>query len=327
MFRVLGIFATEKTVAMKNNPVRVYGRASILVLLTIVMSPDLMAQKVVVDSTSNWKKSFRIGLNVNQTAFSSNWKAGGVNSFGFTGLLNYKANYKKGKTSWDNEIDLLYGMVNNQGQGYRKTLDRIFLDTKYGHSLNEKWDMFVAVNVISQFARGYKYVKDVNGVEQPILVSDPFAPTFITATWGVEYHPVDYFKLRLSPFAPRVTMLSNNDGRYNTVDPVAPYGVTVGGNTRFEWYAFQMLADFNKDIATNVNLKARYMMFANYQTLEWKKVDHRLDINFTAKVNKYLNVSLGGIMIYDYDQDASAQYSQAFSLGVLYTFQNFVEKK
>lgn len=296
-------------------------------LIFLICAGSVSAQHVKVDSTSNWKKAFKAGLNLNQAAFSSNWKAGGVNSFGFNALLNFKANYKKDKKSWDNEIDLLYGMVNNAGQGYRKTLDRIFIDTKYGHALTDKWDLFIAANMISQFAPGYKYIKDANGIEQEFLTSESLSPTFITATIGAEYHPVDYFKVRLSPLAPRATILSNNDGRYYTVDPIAPYGVTVGNSVRYEWYAFQMLAEFNKDIATNVNLKARYMMFVNYQTLAWKEVDHRLDINFTAKVNKYLNVSLGGIMVYDYDQDPGVQYSQAFSLGLLYTFQNFADKK
>ncbi|HRI78986.1 MAG TPA: DUF3078 domain-containing protein [Cyclobacteriaceae bacterium] len=312
---------------MKNTPFTYCSRAIIVLLLAAIGVAPSHGQVVKVDSTSNWKKAFRIGININQAAFSSNWKAGGVNSFGFTGLLNYKANYKKDKTSWDNEIDLLYGMVNNQGQGYRKTLDRIFLDTKYGHALSDKWDMFLAANVISQFAAGYKYVKDVNGVEQPLLLSESLSPTFLTATYGFEYHPASYFKLRLSPMAPRITFLTNNDGRYVNVDPISPYGVTVGENVRYEWYAFQALAEFNKDIATNVNLKARYMLFANYKTLEWKQVDHRLDINIVAKINKYMNVSFGGIMVYDYDQDASAQYSQAFSLGILYSFQNFADKK
>ncbi|MDZ7650388.1 MAG: DUF3078 domain-containing protein [Cytophagales bacterium] len=36
---------------------------------------------------------------MNQASFSSNWKAGGVNSFGFNGLMNYKANYKKDKNT------------------------------------------------------------------------------------------------------------------------------------------------------------------------------------------------------------------------------------
>src|SRR5262245_32363131 len=92
----------------------------------LVITPAA-AQIIKVDSTTNWKKAFKVGLNLNQASFSSNWKAGGVNSIGFNSLLNYKVRYKKGKNSWDSEFDFLYGSVNNEGQGYRKTLDRIFL--------------------------------------------------------------------------------------------------------------------------------------------------------------------------------------------------------
>ncbi|HWA33108.1 MAG TPA: DUF3078 domain-containing protein [Cyclobacteriaceae bacterium] len=296
-------------------------------LIITLGSIHAQAQIIKVDSLSNWRKAFRAGLNLNQANFSSNWKAGGINSFGFNALLNYKANYKSGRNSWDNEIDMLYGMVNNAGQGYRKTLDRLFLDTRYGYALSEQWDVIVAANVLSQFGRGYKYVKDANGVEQGQLISDSFAPTFITLNLGAEWHPSKFFKVRFSPIAPRVTLLANNDGRYAAVDPLKPYGVDVGKNSRFEWSAFQMIAEFDKDIAPNLNLKWRYMMFANYETLEINKVDHRVDLNLVAKVNKYVNVSLGGIFLYDFDQDASPQYSQAFSLGVLYTFQNFEDKK
>ncbi|MEK6782522.1 MAG: DUF3078 domain-containing protein [Bacteroidota bacterium] len=265
-------------------------------------------------------------MNINQASFSSNWKAGGVNSLGFNTLLNYQANYKKGKNSWDNSIDLLYGMVNNEGQGYRKTLDRIYLDTKYGHSMSEKWDMFVSANFLSQFAKGYTYSKDANGLEVASLISDIFAPAFITTAWGMEYHPVDYFKLRLAPFAPRVTIV-NDVNRFVNTDNPTPYGVNPGDKARYEWLAFQMLAEFNKDIAQNVNLKWRYILFANYETLELKKIDHRLELSFSAKVTKFINVSLGSILIYDYDQDLGAQIGQAFSLGMLYSIQNFEEKK
>lgn len=284
------------------------------------------AQVVKIDSLSEWKKAFKAGLNLNQASFTSNWKAGGVNSFGFNALLNYKANYKSGRHSWDNEIDMLFGMVNNAGQGYRKTLDRIFIDTRYGQSMSSKWDLIVAANLVTQFAKGYKYVKDANGLEQGVLISDTFAPAFVTLNLGAEWHPNDFFKVRFSPIAPRVTLLPKNDGRYAAVDSIKPYGVEVGKTARFEWYAFQMIAEFNKDIATNINLKWRYMMFADYQSLEANKVDHRVDLNLTAKVNKFINVTVGGIFIYDFDQDISPQYSQAFSLGVLYTFQNYKDK-
>ena len=298
-----------------------------LIAILIFLATYSHAQVIRVDSTTYWKKSFRTGLNVNQAAFSSNWKAGGVNSFGFNALLNYKASYKKNKTSWDNQFDFLYGMVNNEGQGYRKTLDRIYMETKVGHDLNEKWSLTTSINFLSQFDKGYKFQKDANGVEYGTLISDVFAPAFITSAWGFEYHPVSYFKLTLSPFSPRVTIVADNNGRFDAVDLVKPYGVNVGESTRFEWLAFQMAAEFNKDIAENLNLKWRYVMFANYQTLDAKTIDHRLDIGLTAKVNKFMNVSLGGIMIYDIDQDSGVQLAQAFTLGIAYSFQNFEEKK
>jgi hypothetical protein len=285
------------------------------------------AQVVKVDTLTHWKKAFKVGLNLNQASFSSNWKAGGINSIGFNAYLNYKANYKNGANSWDNEIDLLYGMVNNAGQGTRKTLDRIFLDTRYGRAINAKWDLSFSANLQSQFAGGYIYPKNAQGVEKDSLISGLFAPAYITAALGFEYHPNSFFKLRLSPFSPRVTIVNDVARFYNPVTNQTPYGVKLGETSRFQWFAFQMLAEFNKDIAPNVNLKWRYILFADYEKLELNRIDHRLDLNLTAKVNKFINVSFGGIAMYFYDQDKEIQISQALSLGVAYTFQNFQDKK
>lgn len=291
-------------------------------VLLICASIYTQAQIVKIDSTSNWKKSLNFGINLNQASFSSNWKAGGVNSIGINTLFSYKANYKKDKASWDNTIDLAFGFVNNQGQGYRKTVDRIFLDTKYGHDLSEKWGLFSSLSFATQFTKGYVYNDD--GTKD--LISDAFAPAFITSAWGLEYHPVDYFKLRLAPFAPRLTIVQDPIRFVTTVGPT-PYGVDPADNTRFEWLAFQMQADFNKDIAENINLKWRYVMFANYETLEAKTIDHRLDLNLTAKVNQFINVSVGGILLYDFDQDSGVQLSQALTIGFAYSFRNYEEKK
>jgi len=296
------------------------------VLFLVFFSTIAYTQDIKVDSLSNWKKKFNFGINVNQAAFSDNWTGGGINSIGFTGVLNYTANYKKGNSSWDNQIDLLYGFVNNSGQGFRKTLDRIYLDTKYGYALNTKWDLFSSLNFLSQFSKGYKYEDDVNGVEQELLISDFMAPAFITLALGAEYHPVDYFKVRISPFAPRITIVQDPTRFTQTVGPT-PYGVDSTETVRYEWLAFQLMAEFNKDIATNMNLKWRYIMFANYETLSMQTIDHRVELALTAKVNRFINVGLGGIMVYDYDQDSGAQFSQMFTLGFAYTFQNYEEPK
>lgn len=279
------------------------------------------AQFVKPDSTTNWKRKLVFNFNINQASFTSNWKAGGINSIGVNGAFNYKFKYTSGKSSWDNEIDFLYGFVNNNGQGFRKTLDRIFLDTKYGHQLSEKWSLFTSLNFLSQFSTGYKYDDDNNAS----LISDFLAPAFITSAWGLEYRPVDYFKMGISPFAPRLTIVRDNNGRFDEVSPESPYGVLVGESLRYEWFAFQFTADFDKNIAENMNLKWRYMLFANYETLAGKTIDHRLDLMINARVNKFISVSLGGILLYDFDQDSGVQLSQVFNLGFRYSFQNFAE--
>lgn len=298
-----------------------------LVFLLSFAAISSNAQIIKPDTLSHWKKAFKAGINLNQASFSSNWKAGGVNSLGFNAYINYKANYKKDIHSWDNEIDLLYGMVNNAGQGYRKTLDRIFLDTKFGRAISEHWDLSASANFQSQFAGGFTYAKDIKGNDSSKLISDNFAPAYITAAFGFEYHPNDFFKLRLSPFSPRLTIVKDIGSYYDPIKNPTPFGVKNGESTRFQWLAFQLLAEFNKDIAKNINLKWRYILFADYEKLSLDRIDHRLDVNLTAKVNKFVDVSVGGIVMYFYNQDKDVQVSQALSLGVAYTFQNFVEKK
>lgn len=297
------------------------------VLAGLCAASSAHAQIVKPDTLTHWKKKLIFNLNINQAAFSSNWKSGGINSIGLNSQFNYTFNYAKDRNTWDNQIDLAYGFVRNSGQGFRKTLDRIFFDTKYGYKLSDKWFLYTSLNLLSQFAPGYKYEEDANGVEQGILISDFLAPAFVTSSWGLEYKPVDYFSLRLSPFSPRVTIVKDAERFVPAVDPVSPYGVTPPDDTRWEWLAFQLSADYNHDIAKNVNLKMRYLMFANYETLEMKTIDHRLELMLNAKVNRFINVGLGGILLYDYDQDSGAQISQLFNLGFAYSFQNFEEPK
>jgi hypothetical protein len=295
---------------------------SVLLLISFAGS----AQIVHIDTLTKWKKEFKTGLNLNQSTFTSNWKSGGTNSLGYTAFLNYRANYKGAHNSWDNEFDFQYGTVNTQGLGLRKTLDRIFIDTKYGHVLTTKWDFALSANLLSQFAPGYKYLKTTSNTDSLIMLSDFFAPAFITVGIGFEYHPVKYFKLRLSPLAPRLTIV-NDVRRFITIDNPTPYGVSPDRSAKMQWLAFQMLAEFDKDIAKGVNLKWRYILFADYQDLAIDKLYHRLDLNLTAKLGRFVNVNLGAILLYDHFQDSNVQFSEALSVGMMYTFQNFAEKK
>lgn len=277
-------------------------------------------------SDPRWRKSLKTGLGLNESLLSSNWRGGGVNTIGFNALANGKANRKTGAHSFDNEADFLFAFSQTKGLGYRKNQDRLFLDTKYGWAMSPKWNMFVSLNLLTQFAPGYKYDTDANGLDRARLTSDFFAPGFLTAAYGFEYRPAPYFHLRLAPFAPRLTVVNRAD-RFVAALGDTPYGVNLGHSTRWEILAAQILAEFDKNISPNLNLKARYLLFANYRNLNPQEIDHRLDLGLTAKVGKYVNVSLTGIALYDYDQDHGVQYSQGLTIGVAYAVQNFTDAK
>ncbi|GAA4021091.1 DUF3078 domain-containing protein [Hymenobacter glaciei] len=273
-----------------------------------------------------WHKSVKTGLGLNESLLSSNWRGGGVNSIGFNALFNAKANRKVGPHNFDNEADLLFAFSQTKGLGYRKGQDRLFLDTKYGRALTDRWDMFLSLNLLTQFAPGYKYDTDAAGNARARLTSDFFAPAFLTAAYGFEYHPTTYFHLRLAPFAPRLTVVTRAE-RFVEALGDRPYGVNPGHSTRFEVLAAQILAEYDKNLSPTVNIKTRYVLFANYEHLNLQEIDHRLDLALTAKVGKYVNVALNGIALYDYDQDHDVQFSQGLTIGVAYAFQNYVDAK
>lgn len=280
---------------------------------------DSLADTPPPPDTTYWRRQFSVGANVNQAAFSRNWKAGGVNAVGLNLFMNGRANYARDNVSWDNQMEFQYGTLTTAGLGMRKNLDRIFLDSKYGRRISPDWNAFVSANFISQFARGYQY--DIDGADTDRLISNFLSPGFLTFGLGVEYKPVPWFALRLSPFAPRFTFLTDEAVGLNE-----RYGVPVDRRVRTEWLAAQVQLDLQKDIATDVNLQLSYLTFANYETLAFNTIDHRLNLILTAKVNKRVSVNLTGMLLYDRDQDVNVQFSQGLALGFLYSIQNFVDK-
>jgi len=277
----------------------------------ILPIPD--AEKAMEDTTY-WNSVLSAGLNFNQAAFSGNWKSGGVNSVAFGSIISGKIKYAKEKISWDNDLEFLFGIVKNEGQGTRKAADRIFLDSKLGYKITDHWGYFTAINFISQFAEGFEY-----GDDGDLLISSFLAPGFLTASLGLEYKPNDEFALRLSPFSPRLTFVTNTEIINNVP---SNYGVEPGKKVRAEILAFQIYATWNKQINENFSINSRYQLFGNYETLSLKNIDHRLDVTLVAKITSFIDVTFTSINLYDRDMDSGIQYSQALALGVFYKISN-----
>lgn len=272
---------------------------------------------IIVDAKVNyWKTRTAINVNVNQAQFSNNWKGGGVNSVAVGAQTNYKAEYSKNDFSFVTETNLQYGKVKNKGQLQKKTNDRIFFDNKAALKISKNWSFFGSVTFESQFDDGFSYKRQGDEEETATLISRFMSPGYLTESVGFEYKPVKYFSARIGTGTARQTFVLDT-----TLYKTNPknYGVERGETVRND-LAFQVVANFEKEVLKNMVLKSRYLMFIPYKDLSLASIDHRLDITITAKINKFMNTSLTGVLLYDKSNDAKIQASQNLTLGFGFVF-------
>ncbi|MBA4304151.1 MAG: hypothetical protein C0424_07990 [Sphingobacteriaceae bacterium] len=281
-------------------------------LLIILMSfQSAMVVGQTTDSTkSPWTRRLEIGLNLNQASFTPNWKGGGTNNFAMGSLVNGSLLYTNGKFTWSNDLQLQYGFQKNEGQTRRKTQDLVFIDTKAGYDISENLNAFGAVNFVSQFAEGLNYSKDPLGNEVARVMSRWMAPAYFTQSLGVQYKPVPYFMARLGALAIRQTFVTDP-----MLSAAGAFGVDSGSTVKVD-YGYQIVASFDKNLAKNLNLKARYLSFGDYTNFQ--RTNHRLDLIFAARITRYINTNFTAVMLYDRNQDLAVQWSQVLALGVLF---------
>jgi len=240
-------------------------------------------------SDTIWKFGGSAGLNFSQ-AYFSNWASGGQNSVSGTAFGSAFAKYAKGRHSWDNSIDLAYGMLAQGDNDPIKTDDKIDLNSKYGFQLkNPDWYYSALLNFRSQFAPGYEIV---DGVETGQSISDFLAPAYTILSLGMDYKPNDNFSALISPLTSKITIV--------TIDRLATdYGLEEGENTRFEVGAFVKLT-YQKDVFENVNLLTRIDLFSNYANNP-ENIDINWETLISMKVNSWLSASISTQIIYDDD--------------------------
>jgi Protein of unknown function (DUF3078) len=269
-------------------------------------------------AVKTWKLSGLFNLNINQGSLS-NWSAGGDKfSFSLNAYLNIFAFYKKNKHSWDNSLDLAYGIVNTTSLGSRKASDRIDLLSKYGYAISKKWNAAVLGNLRTQFANGYAYSKTTAGKDTSNIISKTFAPAYVLLSLGFDYKPKDNFSLFLSPLTERWVVVTDK-----LIKPL--FGVDSNKNARNELGAF-VSANYTAKLGSNFVYKTKLDLFSNYKQKP-QNIDVYWTNSLTAKLTKYINFSLNLDMIYDDDtknvnpaKGPAPQWLQLMGIGFAYKF-------
>ncbi len=265
-----------------------------------------------------WEKGGNFNLNINQGSLS-NWSAGGDKfSFSLNSYLNLYSFYKKEKNSWDNILDLAYGIVQTTSLGMRKSSDRIDLTSKYGYALNKHLNLSTLLNFRSQFANGYSYEKDATGNDTRRLTSKTFAPAYVLLSQGIDYKPISTLSLFISPLSGRWVLVSDT-----TLGGL--YGLEPGKKVKSELGAF-LSANYISKISKNFTYKTKLDLFSNYKQNP-QNVDVYWTNVITAKITKYINFSFNVDMIYDNDthnvdptKGPAPQWLQLMGIGFAYKF-------
>lgn len=283
---------------------------------------------------TSWKKGGVGSLSFNQVSFT-NWAAGGDNAISGTAFLTLFANYSKNKLSWDNQLEMVYGMSKIGNTTARKNEDKIDLNSKLGYKSDGSTFYYTFLfNFKSQFANGYSKLSD------SIPVSKFAAPAYLLYSLGIDYKTDNGFSFYLSPVTGKTLIVNDpriaDAGIYgNEALKTDANGITSPGKKIFNQLGPYLRSTYNHDIFTNVNLITKLELFSNYLKNP-QNIAVNWEVMCTMKVNKFLSAFISTHLIYDdlisvpiikelhgvkvESLGKKIQFKQALGLGLSYKF-------
>jgi hypothetical protein len=284
-------------------------------LLFAACMPALLSGQQPSDSVKTWKTGGAGSITFSQVSLT-NWAAGGANSLSANAFVSLFANYKKGNSNLDNTLDIAYGLLNQKGQGTRKSDDRLEFAMKYGQHAFKHWFYSGLLSFKTQMTDGYNYPND------SVVISRFMAPAYLLVALGMDYKPSDNFTLFISPLTGKNTFVLDN-----TLSTAGAFGVKEKEKYRAEMGGYLKMM-FKTPVMTNVDLVTKLDLFSNYMDKP-QNIDVSWEVLVTMKINKYLSANLNTMMIYDDDikisndegvQSPRLQFKEVFGVGLSYKF-------
>lgn len=286
-----------------------------------------------------WTTGMLTELGFSQVSLN-NWAAGGSGSVALNSFVNAHANYAKGSMFWDNRIQLAYGFLQSFEDGYRKSNDKIVLDSKWGYKAINKFYFSANFNFRSQFSPGFEYSKSTiekDGEKETITiakkVSKFLAPAYLSLGLGIDYKPGNGKDISVN-FAP---LTGNAVIVADTISTLrAKYGNAKHEAVRWELGA-QFKAALNKNVLKNMKVNTTLTLFSDYLNKP-QNIQVNWDLQITYVLNKYLTTGIRTNLIYDDNvliatnkvndknetiMTKKVQLQEVFSVNFAYTFGMF----
>ena len=266
-------------------------------LLTVLTSSLVAAQ----EADSIWTTDAASSLSFVRSGFR-NWQEGGINSFAVT--AGFTTTTRRGGQEYD--VRLGFGLVQQDTLGLRKAEDIIDLRSAVsfeGGRFFSRFQPTVAARFRSQFAKGFSYSGAI-----PVHVSSFLAPATLQQSVGLAYGPGSAINVRLGTAAKEtIVVLPELRSRY---------GVDPNRNVRFE-AGLEAFAEYSGTLVKNVDVISRLQLFAAVNQEDFP--DALLETLITMHVNRWLQVKVEHVVLYDADIRRELQMKEIVSLGFALT--------
>ena len=255
------------------------------------------------------------------------------------------ANYRRKKSSWENNFRAEWGMIKNEGAPLTKNIDMMELNSQYGYQVDKKGTIFVGglLNFTNQFTQ-----TNLEGSKTQ-YTTNFLAPARMILAGGFNWKPNEEFSLFFSPAAGKFTIVTDK-GVDETV-----FGLEEGKKIRAEFGAF-LKAEFKKELMKNIKLRTTISLYNNYlnnteepifenNTFVGNRsnrgnidVDWIVGIDMT--INKWFTLNFATQLLYDHDVSITredkngniktgptTQFSESLNVGFSYRFDPTQTKK
>ena len=283
-----------------------------------------------------WTKSLMTNISFTQLALK-NWVAGGFNALTLAGNIDANANYAKGKSTWDNRLQLDYGFLYSHDKPIlQKNKDRMYLESKFGYATpvkNLKYS--AAFSFLNQFDNNYTYGTPNDEMFAAYateteawkaareLKSGFFSPAYITLGLGIDWTPWDWLGINFSPLTGSIVVVSESSLRPTYGMKLSDDGVTYRP-VLFQFGA-QLKVDAKFTINDNFSYTTQLVLFTDYLDKPIVKTRVNWDNKIFWKLAKYFALTLSTNMIYDPNVTiaelgkAGVQWKEFLEFGFTYT--------
>jgi len=276
----------------------------LILCILLFLAVNLYPQEADTSKKGPWFLTSVAGLNANQVSLS-NWTQGGDNSIAWTLFGKLSVNFAKDNWQLKNNLKVAYGQTKLGSADFRTNDNEMYLEDVLSYDASWKVNPFFSNSLRTVLVKGFDYSKTPE-----VQIANFFDPGYLTQSLGFEYNLEKVFLSRLGIalqeiFTNKFTSYSDDP---DTKDKAEKFKLETG---------IESVTEGNLGIAENMNFNSKLRLFSRFKTIDvW---DVRWDNTLTAKINKFFNVNLNVLVIYQKDQSTKTQMKQSLQMGITYT--------